>query len=55
MIKMQLMEMHIRLLYLSNASMVDARSKTKTKRKPGMQDQYSTNLKVNSNHRFDIQ
>ena len=54
MIKMQLMETHIGLLHLSNASMVDARSDTKTKRKPGMQDQYSTDLKVNSNHWFDI-
>ena len=54
MIKMHLMEAHIGLLYFSNASMVDARSETKTKRKPGMQDQYSTDLKVNSNRQFDI-
>ena len=54
MIKMQLMETHIGLLYLSNASMVDARSETKTKRKPRMQDQYSTDLKAKSNRRFDI-
>ena len=51
---MQLMEMHIGLLYLSNASMVDARSEMKTKRKPRMQDQYPTDIKVNSNRRFDI-
>ena len=51
---MQLMEMHIQLLYFSNTSMVDARSETKTKRKHRMQDQYPTDLKVNSNHRFDI-
>ena len=54
MIKMLLMEMHIGLLYFSNASMVDARSETKTKRKPRMQDKYSMDLKVNSNRRFDI-
>ena len=54
MIKMLLMEMHIGLLYLSNAFMVDVRSETKTKTKLGMQDQYSTDLKVNSTHRFDI-
>ena len=33
MIKMLLMETHIGLLYFSNASMVDARSETKTKQK----------------------
>ena len=55
MIKIQLMEMHIGLLYFSNASMVDAISETKTKRKPRMQDQYSIDLKVNSNRRFNIQ
>ena len=48
------MEADIGLLYLSNASMVDARSEMKTKKKLGMQDQYSTDLKVNSNSRFDI-
>ena len=37
-----------------DASMVDARSETKTKRKCGMQDQYSMDLKVNSNRRFNI-
>ena len=51
---MLLMETHIGLLYFSNASMVDARSETKTKRKPGMQDQYSKDVKVNSNRRFNI-
>ena len=51
---MRLMEMHIRLLYFSNASMVDAIFEMKIKRKPGMQDQYSMDLKVNSYRRFDI-